>query len=329
MTIARRLPILVAVAAAAGLAVAHPATAADDDDEAFATARPAAGDGPTRTRPVPPAGAPYNLHFGPTGLCVIGDGFDWSQVPAGNLVLFETSRVLAVKGGFDAETLIEVEPIDQGTSSAFDDELLVRVTVFGAGLDTEAEQVFPMWDTDGGGTIDGKATENTPQSLYLERIELFASQDDRTSVVNDTRVPMHAQGWFDDIATGQDGFLGGDGPDCVEGTLNNDEIYAGGGDDFVRTKDGADIVEGGRGNDTIEGGMGNDDLEGNGGADLLEGGSNDDCLQGGHEGLRDVYDDVGTFDFDSYVAEPGVLNGVEVSNIEYVVDEGALLTTAC
>ena len=105
-------------------------------------------------------------------------------------------------------------------------------------------------------------------------------------MINDSRMPMHTQGWFDDIATGQDGFLGGDGPDCIEGTLNNDEIYAGGGDDFVRTKDGADIVEGGRGNDTIEGG------------------TNDDCLKGGHESLRDVYDDVSSFDLDSYVAAP-------------------------
>ena len=126
---------------------------------------------------------------------------------------------------------------------------------------------------------------------------------------------MNAQGWFDDIATGQDGFLGGDGPDCIEGTLNNDEIYSGGGDDFVRTKDGADIVEGGRGNDTIEGGMGNDDLEGNGGADVLEGGTNEDCLKVGHESLSDVYDDVGSFDLDNYVAEPGVHDGVDVPNM--------------
>lgn len=65
MTIARHIPTLVAVAAATGLLLAHPAAAADDADEALATTEPAPGAGPTRTRPVPAAGAPYNLHFGP------------------------------------------------------------------------------------------------------------------------------------------------------------------------------------------------------------------------------------------------------------------------
>jgi Ca2+-binding RTX toxin-like protein len=187
-----------------------------------------------------------------------------------------------------------------------------------------------MWDTSGGGSLDTETTANTPQHLYLERIEVFASGNgDPTAVVNDTRIPMWASGWFAAIAAGPNGFYGGDGPDCIAGSLLDDVIRGGGADDFVRAKDGADSVLGEDGNDTIEGGAGEDVVRGQGGVDHLKGGTGDDCHSGGLDGLRDLLDDVGSAGSDSYVAEPGVVDGEDVPTIEHVVEEGGWLTEDC
>lgn len=293
------------------------------------------GQGPAPARREVPAGAAYYLHFGPTGLCVIGDGFDWGQVPAGDMVLFESTRVLAIDGSDDFDTLVEIQPLDQGTATSWDDQLRVTVTMYSE-VDSVVEQVFPMWDTDGSGTIDGKATANTPQSLYLKRIEFQGAVDGvQSAVINNSRVPMHATGRFSQVASGENGFLGGDGPDCVEASLLDDVVVAGGGDDWVRAKSGNDTIVGGGGNDTIEGSSGNDVLYGDdvmiedGGVDLLRGGSNDDCHVGGQDGLRDVLDDDDNYDFDVYVAEAGTVDGEAVDNIEIITDVGALLADGC
>jgi Ca2+-binding RTX toxin-like protein len=329
MTIKHLAPLAAVVAGlTTGLtAVTTPASATDRHDPSPAAFTSGRGSGAPRDVP---AGAPYYLHFGPTGLCAIGNGFDWGQVPAGTSLLFETTNVLAVKGSFDAETLVEIEPVDNGTATAFDDDVLVRVTSFGEGPDVVDEQLFPMWDTDGGGSIDDKATENEPQSLYLKRIELYATHNEfSTAVVNDTRVPMAASGWFGAIATGHNGYYGGDGPDCVDGSLQDDVIRGGAGDDWVRSQAGDDLIRGDEGNDTLQAGSGNDRLQGEEGIDRLEGGANDDCHEGGLDGQRDLLDDVDYFDFDTYIPEAGVVAGEGVDNIEILTEVGGVLDDMC
>ena len=55
-----------------------------------------------------------------------------------------------------------------------------------------------------------------PEELYLRHIEVRANTDGfATALVNETRIPMAANGWFAPIEAGVDGFYGGGGPDCV------------------------------------------------------------------------------------------------------------------
>ncbi|PZD70718.1 Leukotoxin [Acaryochloris thomasi RCC1774] len=69
----------------------------------------------------------------------------------------------------------------------------------------------------------------------------------------------------------------------------SDRVFARRGDDFIRGGDGADLVNGGKGDDTLigeagadilNGGRGNDDLQGGDQADLLQGKQGDDTLAG-------------------------------------------------
>ena len=202
-------------------------------------------------------GAPYYLHFGPTGLCVIGDGFDWTEVPAGGMVLDEASRVLAIEGSYDFDTVVDIQPVDQGTESPYDDEVRVTVTVY-TNPDQIVAEEFPMWDA-GSADLDQETTQNTPQSLYLERIEYRGAPDEvPTALTNNTRVPMHATGWFAQVVSGENGFHGGGGPDCVEASLLDDFVDTGGGDDYARLKDGNNVAHGGDGNDTLQATLGQD-----------------------------------------------------------------------
>ena len=140
---------------------------------------------------------------------------------------------------------------------------------------------------------------------------------------------MHATGWFAQVAASENGFSGGGGPDCVEASLLDDLIETGGGDDYVTAKDGNNFVVGGDGNDTLLATLGQDLLFGEEGLDLLRGGNDDDCMDGGHDGLRDVLDDAGNYDFDSYVAEPGVVDGEEVGNIEIITSGDQAFAGSC
>ena len=310
-------------------AAAAGATPGTRDDTLSSSGRSTAG-GPTRDEPEPTAGAPYYLHFGPTGRCVVGDDADWHAVPAGGMWFHEASRGLAIESADDAETLIEIETVDQGTASVFDDQVLVRISSYPAGPDVVVEDTFPMWLTDGDGPSGGYSTGNTPKELYLRHIEVQANTDGfATALVNETRIPMAANGWFAPIEAGVDGFYGGGGPDCVRASNQADVLLGRGGDDFLIGKYADDLLIGGDGDDTLQGGGDDDELRGQDGADRLEGGSNDDCHNGGQDGRRDVYDDVGTFDGDTYVGEPGTLNGEPVSNIEYVVGGAFYLATTC
>jgi hypothetical protein len=68
---------------------------------------------------------------------------------------------------------------------------------------------------------------------------------------------------------------GSDGDDSIEGTPENDVIFAGNGDD---------TIDGGGGNDIIVGGGGNDTITGGGGKDSIEGGAGNDKILGDVEG---------------------------------------------
>ncbi|WP_052389481.1 calcium-binding protein [Belnapia moabensis] len=79
------------------------------------------------------------------------------------------------------------------------------------------------------------------------------------------------------------------------GGKGDDEIWGGGGQDFLAGDDGNDLLNGGAGADTLDGSKGDDDLYGGAGNDSLIGGKDDDLLNGGDGNdtlIGDTGDDV-------------------------------------
>ena len=87
--------------------------------------------------------------------------------------------------------------------------------------------------------------------------------------------------WTTDGTVGDDTISLGDGNDVVAGQEGNDNINAGKGDDIIRGDNGNDIINGDDGNDTITGNGGDDLLSGGAGNDIIEAGDGDDILNGG------------------------------------------------
>ena len=63
--------------------------------------------------------------------------------------------------------------------------------------------------------------------------------------------------------------------DVIDGGSGNDTIWAGGGDDFVQSSTGHDLIYGGAGNENIRWGLGDDVAAGN---DTIRGGTGDDLI---------------------------------------------------
>ena len=79
---------------------------------------------------------------------------------------------------------------------------------------------------------------------------------------------------------GNDNLDGGSGDDSLVGGSGNDTLDGGSGDDSLIGGSGNDILDGGSGDDSLIGGFGNDNLDGGSGDDSLVGGSGNDTLDG-------------------------------------------------
>lgn len=88
--------------------------------------------------------------------------------------------------------------------------------------------------------------------------------------------------------SGDDTIYGHSGHDLIFGGRGNDEIYGGDDNDVLRGENGNDLIEGGSGNDWLLGGNGNDTLNGGTGTDNLRGNDGHDTLNGdgGDDDLR-------------------------------------------
>jgi len=278
-----------------------------------------AGDGPQRDVERPTAGSPYYLHFGPWGgLCV--RSFDWG-VAEGQIVHDEDAKVLYIRGRSDAETFVDIARDDHSTSSAWDDELVVTMTIYADGPDSTEVFTMPYFDTSGTGGTGGYTTTNQPQNTAVGFIFYRGSTSAKNALLNHTAMPMRADGWFTVLAAGEDGFVGGDGPDCVRGSNNNDRVFTRGGADYARTAYGDDLITLGDGNDTVDGGSDDDTMRGDRGNDLLRGGTGSDCYDGGAG--NDVLEDESQFfaDQDEYTTDA-------VGN-DYITYEWPLMVNAC
>ncbi|MDE6208949.1 MAG: calcium-binding protein, partial [Lachnospiraceae bacterium] len=80
-----------------------------------------------------------------------------------------------------------------------------------------------------------------------------------------------------------DFIIGGGGNDTINGGRGNDVIYGGIGDDEINGGNGNDVIYGEVGNDTINGEAGNDTIYGGIGNDTINGGSGNDIIYGEDE----------------------------------------------
>lgn len=106
----------------------------------------------------------------------------------------------------------------------------------------------------------------------IERLE-FGDGTVWDAAAIEAQLPPGGEGSLED-----DVLLGGTGDDVLSGLAGNDELYGNGGDDVLDGGDGADYVEGSGGTDIVRGGAGEDDIEDWLGSNLLEGGEGDDYL---------------------------------------------------
>ncbi|WP_286220915.1 VCBS domain-containing protein [Marinobacter apostichopi] len=102
----------------------------------------------------------------------------------------------------------------------------------------------------------------------------FANQYDSSQQVTE-------EGQDLDGTVGNDFLVGGSGDNELKGESGNDFLVGSGGNDKLKGGSGDDLLNGGTGNDEIQGEDGNDYLIGYWGDDKLQGGSGNDVLVGG------------------------------------------------
>ena len=100
----------------------------------------------------------------------------------GQAVLDEGAKVLYVRGRSDAETLVDFARDSMNTSSAWDDELVVTMTVYADGPDSIEMFTFPYFDTSGTGGTGGFTTTNEPTdtSVGIHLLPWFREREERT-----------------------------------------------------------------------------------------------------------------------------------------------------
>jgi serralysin len=100
---------------------------------------------------------------------------------------------------------------------------------------------------------------------------------------------------FANAAKGRDQVWGGGGNDWIRSGLGDDTVYGDAGDDYIVAQEGRDIVRSGAGDDRVSGGDGNDRLWGDAGADfLLCGTGRDNVTADGHDRVFHDCESVGS-----------------------------------
>jgi len=105
--------------------------------------------------------------------------------------------------------------------------------------------------------------------------------DDYIKAVHDGDKEGCHFGNFDHLTYSSIRMEGGNGNDCLIGTIGNQTLYGGANDDYLQGYPGDDELHGGSGNDFLLGDQGDDHLWGDGNDDILVGGTGDDYINGG------------------------------------------------
>lgn len=119
----------------------------------------------------------------------------------------------------------------------------------------------------------GVATLDELYGVQFSNIEEFGGTNFTDNFYGDynSSAGVTFNGW-----NGDDNIFGGGGADYLQGWYGNDVIEGNGGNDTVLGHYGNDRLRGGEGNDTVHGGSGNDYVRGDRGADVLSGGPGED-----------------------------------------------------
>jgi Ca2+-binding RTX toxin-like protein len=195
-----------------------------------------------------------------------------------NSVRFETleSRQLMAAGASVDAGVLRVE----GTTAA--DRILVEAVTatlqsrFGQTIAIPQYRVRVM-DSSGALRTDasGQAIDRRFSRLGISRIDIFAGAGGDNIDARTTAVPNKVF-----AGSGNDVIRTGSGHDDVRGELGNDYAVLGNGNDDFIGASGSDTGYGGNGNDELLGDAGNDQLFGQAGDDKIDGGAGTDVMNG-------------------------------------------------
>lgn len=166
-----------------------------------------------------------------------------------------------------------------GTINNFSSGDIIDLT--GIGLATSATLDASNVLTIVGGSAGSITLQLDPaQDFDGQQFQLTA---DGAGGTNITLAPASGTGVVLAGTVGDDTLIGGVGDDVINSRDGNDQIFGGKGDDTIRTGDGASLLDGGKGNDTLIAGDGDSNvLAGGDGKDFLAvGDGNNNTLSGG------------------------------------------------
>lgn len=200
----------------------------------------------------------------------------------GDVLTIKSVRILSGAGevSLDSSKNIVFTPSAKGIS------VLEYVVQDSSGLTSTAKfSIDVAEDTDSTPPADSVLGTEGADTLTL----------DATALVK----PIYGLGGNDNInghAWQGDTIYAGDGDDMIRTWWGNDTIYGGSGNDTLTSDANDDILYGEDGNDVLAGGYGNDQLFGGAGNDFIEGGGDFNLIDGGDGTDKAAYD----YTYDSY-----------------------------
>ena len=141
----------------------------------------------------------------------------------------------------------------------------------------------PYWKQDSNG--DWTQTGATSEDYRRFQIDISAAGDgsdietDYFRNIENFEITAGSGNDFLDGGDGKDTLYGGAGTDYLLGYDGDDTLYGGAGTDYLLGYDGDDTLYGGDGDDTLVGGDDNDILDGGAGDDILDGGDGTDTAE--------------------------------------------------
>ncbi|MFN6254398.1 MAG: Hint domain-containing protein, partial [Acetobacteraceae bacterium] len=194
-----------------------------------------------------------------------------------------------------ATTPVTVDLSNGSSSGAFGTDSLTSIenVLGGNGADSIlGDSVANLLDGGlGNDTLNGGSGAANDTLIGGADTDLASYEGAGTQVIVDLSNGSSSGAFGNDILTGIENVLGGNGADSIlgdsqanvlDGGAGNDTLNGGNGNDDLAGGNGNDILLGAEGNDTLNGGNGNDSLFGGEGNDTLGGGDGTDTLNGGN-----------------------------------------------